>query len=132
MHSSKMRTTPLLMYPGEGVCLGVCILGGLHGGSVSRGVYLVGSAWGGLHPGGLPRGICIQGGLPSGGLPGRSSSRGVCLGGLASSGVFPLVCLWWGVGQTHPTLNRMTHTCKNITLPQTLFASSNNNIWHLS
>ena len=43
----------------------------------------------------------------------RSSSSGVCGGGLPPT---PRM-------QTPPpTVNRMTHTCKNITLPQTSFA----------
>ena len=50
----------------------------------------------------------------------------VCLQGVSLQGfAYRGVCLW-GVGQT-PLLpvNRMTHRCKNITLPETSFAGGN-------
>ena len=60
---------------------------------------------GGLHPGGStqPGGVCIQGCLPN-------------LGGVYIQGgwAYPL-----------PPVNRMTHSCKNITLPQTSLAGGN-------
>ena len=95
---------------------GVCpTLGGLPN-SGGRGSA---QPWEGLpNPGGLPN---LGGGLPNpGGLhPGR-----VCLGGLHREGSAQ-VCLQGGVGQTPlpPPVYRMTHRCKNITLPQTSFAS---------
>ena len=78
-------------------------------------------------------------------IPGiGSASRGVCLGGVCILGVCiqgvcptPQVCLQgvcptlpqglptgWGrgLGQTPSPVDRMTHRCKNITLPQTSFA----------
>ena len=109
--------------------MGVC----LQGGSASEGGYPtpIGSAqpWGVciggvLHPRGVcptPRmvcltlgvvylhagvcatpGVCIQGGLPN---LGRSASRR---------------------GWADPTVTRMTHMCKNITLPQTSFVGGKN------
>ena len=71
---------------------------------------------GGLHPGGCPTSekICIQGALHLGGLPNPrgSASRGVCIQG--------------GWGDPLPPVNRMTHKCKNITLPQTSFVGGKN------
>ena len=72
------------------------------GGSESRGVCIGGgSAWeGALHPGG------VGGGAASGGLPDPPYAyRG---------------------GQTPSPVNRMTHRCKNITLPQIPFAGGKN------
>ena len=118
---------------------------------IRRGSVCRGSALGGLHPGGsasggsASRGVCIQGGLPRG-----SASRGVCIwgvwirGGLHPGGLhWEGVCLeesaWGGLltppglptrgrgwADPLPPVNRMTHRCKNITLPETLFAGSNN------
>ena len=124
MHSSRMLTTCLLMYPRGSASRGV----GLHlgEGSASRG--------GGVHPGGVylgvlhlgvciqGEGVCIQGGLH----PGRgsciqgvgSASRGVYQGGLHLGICIQGVCL--------PPVNRMTHGCKNITLPQTSYAGGKN------
>ena len=83
-------------------------------------------------------GVCIQGEVcpnPGGGLP---NPVGVCI----QRGVFPTlgeVCIWGvyptpggvciqGLGRPpSPSVNRMTHGCKNITLPQTSFAGGNKN-----
>ena len=68
---------------------------------------------GGLHrmcvcPGGVcPERVCVRGGF-----------QGLCRGG----GVCP--SKQWG--RPLPRVNRMTDRCKNITLPQTLFAGGNN------
>ena len=95
------------------------------GGSTSRGA---------TQPRGLPNpwGVCIYGGLHLGGLLnpwgvciwGSAQPRGVCLGGSASRGCLPnpQVCLQGGWEDLPPPVNRMTHRCKNITLPQTSFA----------
>ena len=95
MHSIRMRTTRLLTIWVVCIRRGVCIKGGLPniGGVCIR------------------RGVCIQGVCPTlegsasrGGLP-----RGICPGGSASgrSWAYPT-----------PPVNRMTHRCKNITLPK--------------
>ena len=65
---------------------------------------------------GLCPGVSVQGCL----CPGGSLSRGsLCpLEGSVSGGL----CL----GDWLPPVNRMTHRCKNITLPQTSFAGGNN------
>ena len=98
-----------------GVCIqGICIQGGLpnSGGSASKGsaqpqVFPI--------PGGLPNprvSAQPQGVCPTLGVCRGSASRGVCLhtGALGR----PLI-----------PVNRMTHRCKNITLPQTSFAGGN-------
>ena len=80
---------------------------------------------GGQHPGGSaqpegsaqPWGVCLGVCPTTGGLPNPGESA---LGGMPRR-----VCLW-GVGQTPSSpVNRMTHRCKNITLPQTSFAGGN-------
>ena len=130
MPSSRMRTARLStvsggLHPGRGSTQtwggsaqhwGVCIRGGLPnlGESASRGVCPTLGGLpnrGGLHPGGSAQsgGVCIQGGLPN---PGGSAQPG----GSASG----------GVGQAPSPVNKMTHRCKNITLPQTSFAASKN------
>ena len=74
------------------------MLGGVHAGGVC--------AWGawvlrGCACPGLPGGhACLGGGVP----------RGVCMPGGCMSGGY--AC------HAHPTVDRMTHTCKNITLAQ--------------
>ena len=73
--------------------------------------------------------VCPEGGGVS--ASGGSASREVCQGKSASGGSAmgggsaPRgVCLWgcWA----DPPVNRMTHRCKNITLPQTSFAGGKN------
>ena len=148
MHSSRMRTARVLTVslsmlcgggctwsrggvPGQGVYL---VLGGVPGprGVCCQGVYLVpggcSGSWGVyLVPGGsAPKGCTwswwglLQGGCTwSGGVP---CPRGVYLvpggvpgpGGVCSGGMY----LVPGGYQVLPTVNRITHTCKNITLPQ--------------
>ena len=111
-HSSRIRTARLLTVSegeGEGFC----------------------PTPGGLHPGGSaqPQGVCIWGVCPNlGGVcptlgvlhPGVCPTPGgLHRGGSASRG---------DVGKTpspSPPVNRMTHRCKNITLPQTSFAGGN-------
>ena len=94
MHSSRMRTARLLTVSGGGVLpkpVGICI----QGGSAQPG--------GGLHPGGSAK-------LRGGGLhPGEVWIWG---GGSAQPG---------GGGSAWHIGDRMTHMCKNITLPQTSF-----------
>ena len=127
MHCSRMGTFRFLTYPRGSASRGSASRGSLHrkeglqpGGLQSGGVLHPGgwgcasrgSAW----EGGLPRGICINGSLS------RRVCLGVCLGGL-----HPLskVCLHLEVGQTPSPVNRMTHRCQNITLPQTSSAGGN-------
>ena len=123
MHSSRMRTGRSLT-----VCCSL-LPGGFSLVPGGRGVCLVpgGSpCWGGGLPG--PRGVCL--------VPG-----GVCLvmggspwseGGLSLSGGFLVspggVCLVWGgclpgprgvLQRPLPPVNRITYTCKNITLATT-------------
>ena len=69
----------------------------LLGGCTCRGMY-------------LPRGVY----LPRGGVP----ARGYLLGGVPTGGV-PAQVL-------PPPVNRITDTCKNITMPQTSFAGGKN------
>ena len=112
MHSSRMHTTCLLTESQHA----------LLGGSVpTQGVY-------------LPGGICLvgvpaRGYLPEGGVPGHSGvpaqGRGVylprgctCPGGVPAQGV---------PAQVLPP-HEQNGRCKNITLPQTSFAGSNNSI----
>ena len=112
IHSSRMRTTRLLTVMRGGVCIQgeVCPT-----------------------PGGVPnpgavcilRGVCptVEGGLHLGvyPTPGGSASRGyaqpwrVC------------ICIQGLDRPPSPSVNRMTHRCKNITLPQTSFAGGNKN-----
>ena len=65
------------------------------------------------------REVSVQGGgLCSGGL---CLSRGLCPGGL---------CPWGSLsGRPIPPVNRMTHRCKNIALPQTSFAGGKNRLY---
>ena len=84
---------------------------GLGGCTWSRGVYLVSGVY--L----VPWGYLVRGSVPGlGGIPGPAG----CVPG-------PGGCTWsrggtwsWGSvpGQVLPPVNRSTHTCKNITLPQ--------------
>ena len=95
MHSSRMRTGRSLT-----VCCSV-----LPGG-------------GGVCSGGLPgpRGRGGGDGVCSGGVPGLGGSA---LGGVSALGG----CLLWGGSpcpETPRPVNRITHTCKNITLATTL------------
>ena len=95
MHSSRMRTARLL--------------------TVSVGFACPTPGGGGLHRGGSSQpggGVCIGGGsvqLRAGPHPAGGSVQpweGVCIQG----------------GWANPPVNRMTHRCKNISLPQTSFA----------
>ena len=135
---SNSHTQPGLPGPGGGVSAwsggrGVCLVRGEGCLPGPGGVCLV---WGGGFS--LPGGVCLPGGSPcqgvsawsrgvgsawSGGvLPARG---GVCLapGGSAWSGGFSLpggVCLVPGGGCLEtPPVNRITDTCKNITLATT-------------
>ena len=91
MHSSRMRT---------GHSLTVWRGGGLRAGGGSP-------CWGCLHA----RGVSLPGGLPANG---GSPCQG---GGLLGGGVLPAGgSPWWGGS---PPVNRMTDTCKNITLATT-------------
>ena len=106
--------------------------GGLHlwGGDLTN---PGGSAsWGGSDQ---PRGSASRGNFPN---PGGSTSGGLHPGGSASGRVCrnphpsppTPICLQGGIGQPPlPPVNRMTHRCKNITLPQTSFAPGNERIW---
>ena len=137
LHPGGLHPVGVCPTPGwggrESASGGVCqpLGGGLHPGSG------LSNPRGGLHPRGLPhsrwgesasRGVCQPlGGSTSnsggGGLnPGRSlpNSRDVCIQGGLHLG---------GGGWAHtPPVNRVTHRCKNFTLPQTSFAGGNN--WH--
>ena len=95
---------------------GVCIQGGLHLG----GLHL-----GGLHPGVLHLGGSASKGSVFGGLHLGDLHRGGSVhkrgGGSAQP---PRSAYGEGLGrQPSPLVNRMTHRCKNITLPQTSFAA---------
>ena len=121
MHSSRMHTTHSLPYGGRGslsrggLCLGVSVQEFLcPGQSLSRRISVLGGLCPrGLCPGGslsrgpLSRGVSVQRSLCPGGLcPGVSLPRGsLSREGLPDRDPFPLV-------------NRITDTCKNITLPQ--------------
>ena len=92
LHSSRMHTARLLTVSPSMHCTGgVCVARGVP----CRGVSL---------PGGLLAGGCLARGSP---CPGGSACWGVCLlGGIPA-------CT-----EADPPVNRITHTCKNITLPQ--------------
>ena len=119
MHSSRMRTGRSLtvcwcLLPGGVVCLVWGCLPGLEGVSVwSQGVCLVQGGvcwlvWGGvcLVPGVGGWGWWCLPGL--GGLPGPG---GLVRGGSPCRGALP--------ARRPPSANRITHTCKNITLATT-------------
>ena len=121
LHSSRMRTTRMLTVSPSMLCVGV---GGWC--TWSRGVYL---AWGVyLVLGGVPGlgGYLVQGGVPGLGVPGPRGVPGP--GGVPGLGDVPGPggCTWFrgctwsqGVpGQVLPPVDRITDTCKNITLPQ--------------
>ena len=100
MHSSRMRTARLLTVSGEALPNpggGVSI----QGGSAKPG--------GGVDP-------TLGGSASRGGLPGGLHPEGVCIGGSASR----------GSAQPPRFVYRMTHRCKNITLPRTSFAGGKN------
>ena len=101
MHSSRMRTSALYRTGGGG---GFCQGGLCPGGFLSRGVF---GQWVSVRGEGVSvQGISVQKG---------SLSRGVYVqGGLCPRDV--------SVRETLP-VNRMTDRCKNITLPQNLFAT---------
>ena len=129
LHSSRMRTagaltvSPDMLCTGEGA--GVWGGGCLLGGSAPREVSALG---GGLLPGGLLLGVsALEGWLLWGGV----YSKGCLLWGVSApkGGVSAPkgggVCSWWGVvaskhalRQTPPAVNRITHACENIALPQ--------------
>ena len=60
--------------------------------------------------------VVYRTGVGGGHYPGRGSPGGLCLGERGSLS-----------GRPPPPVNRMTHRCKNITLPQTSFAGGNKN-----
>ena len=98
MHSSRMRTASLL--------------------PVSPSIHC--SRGGGYLPGGIPARGCTCQGIPAQGvyLPEGVNLLGdTCPGGVPAGGV---------PAQVLPPVNRMTDRCKNITLPQTLFAGGKN------
>ena len=124
MHSSRMRTARSLYGGGSlskgGLCpVGVCVQGRI-------------SVQWGLCPGeGISvQGVCVQGGLCPGGFfvqgglcPGEVSVQGRSLprGGLCPWGsLFGGVSVQGGLPDRDPPppVNRITDTCKNITLPQ--------------
>ena len=119
MHSSRMRTgrsstVCRSLLPGE--CLfpggsgrGVSALGGVSSGGVcSGGVCTGGVCSGGLLLGGVCSGVCSWG---------VSAPRGRCLiqGGLLHGGGGSIPAC---TEADTPHVNRITHTCKNITLAQ--------------
>ena len=105
---------------------GVYLPGGLYlpGGIPAWGVYM---PRGGVYlQGNLPRGCTCLGGVPAQG------EGCTCPAGHTCQGVFlPRGGTCQG---THPPVNKMTDRCKNITLPQTLFAGGKysppkNEVW---
>ena len=108
---------PGVLCPG-GLCLGVPVQEGLCPGCLCPGR---------LCPGHLCPGVSLS----RRSLSRSSLSRGaLCLGGLSLSGG---LCRWGFLpgegglccqGDRLPPVNRMTHACENITLPQTSF-----NLW---
>ena len=76
-------------------------------------------SWGGLCPRGIRGGVSVQ----EGSLSGGSLSRGcLCTGGVCPGGYVQRdVCQ----GDPLPLVNRMTHTCENITLLQTFTGGKN-------
>ena len=103
---------------------GVCSWGCLLQGGVCSG----GSAPGGLLPGVCSRGVSAPGGCL---LQGGVCSGGVCCGGCLLRGFCSRGVYSWGVSAPRgwcgipacteadtPPVNRITHTCKNITLTQ--------------
>ena len=115
MHSSRMRTARLLpVSPCMCTARGCTWFRG-RGCTWSRGMYLVlegctWSWWGTWSHGG--GGVClVPGSTWSGGVPG------------------PGGCTWFGgvPAQVLPPVNRMTDSCKYITLPQTSFVGGNDN-----
>ena len=124
MHSSRMRTgRSLTVYWSVLPSWGGSAPGGglLPGGSASQGGGCLLRGWGST-PGGfsLPRGgVCTQRGCL---LRGVSSWGGQFPGGSALGGFsLPVGCLLPGGSPCPetPPVNRITHTCKNITLATT-------------
>ena len=103
------------LLPGGGVCFlgGVCFPGGclLPGGFCSRGGCLL--LWGVCYRGCLLPGQCLLGGCL---LPGASAPGGCLLLGVSAPGGVWYPSMHWG---RHPPVNRMTNSCKNITLATT-------------
>ena len=106
--------------PGVGVSApGGCLPGGCV--SAPGGVCLLWgvSAWGVSAPGvGVSApggGVCLGGcvSAPGGGV---SALGCVCLGGVCSGGSASVHSACWDT--TPPPVNRITHACENITLPQ--------------
>ena len=98
----------------------------VHQGGLHRGWLCPTPGKGGLHPGEPARpwrvciqGVCIEGGLHLGVTIQEICMQGVCptLGG---------VCIQGGWADPLLPVNRMTHKCKNITLPKTSFAGDKN------
>ena len=67
-----------------------------------------------------PRGVSAQGRSAGGCLPGGCLPKG----GMSAWGEY--------LPRYSPPVDRMTHTCKNITFPQTLFAGGNKNNNHIN
>ena len=85
---------------------------GWVGGLVMGGSSLVGGVWS-RGDSSLVGGVCSQGGFGHGGhLPGP---------GVGSRPAWSRGGVGWCLVRHSPPVNRMTHTCKNITLAKTLF-----------
>ena len=109
LHSSRMSTARALTVSPSMLCTGGCMV---PGDVWSRGVHgpRGEGAWSwGVHGLGVhvPRGVHGLGGY------------------MVLEGVIP-ACT-----ETDPPVNRMTNRCKNITLPQTSFAGSNDKPWYM-
>ena len=143
MHSSRMRTAHLLTISQHALLGGVPARGCVP----ARGVYLLGCTSPGVDllggctclRGYLPRGcacprectcqgVYLPRGVPARGVP----ARGVpAKGGIPARGVPARGCTCPGVPAQVPLpVNRITDTCKNITLPQTSFAGGKNVCFH--
>ena len=123
MHSSRMPTARTLT---------------VHGGCLPRGVSAGGmgwvSAWGVSAQGGVCWGVSAWGwGVCPGGVPCNLSHDAFDVScmlpphqlRLNTSAAAYIVLAHCMMGYTSPPVDRMTHTCKNITFPQTLFAGGN-------
>ena len=132
MHSSRMRTARTLTVHGGCLPRG-CLLGGGGGclpeGCLPRGV----SAWGVFAQGGICLGVgCLPGGVPCD--LSHDAFDVTCMlpphqlrpNTSAAAYIVLAHCM---MGYTPPPVDRMTHTCKNITFPQTLFAGGNDTIF---
>ena len=133
LHSSRMRTARALTVSPDMLCAGggggAGVWGGLSAWRVCSQGGVCSGGW--SAPGGsAPGGVCSGGVAALGGclLQGVSALGGVCSQGggcLLPRGGGVGVCSWWGVvaskhalRQTPPAVNRITHACENIALPQ--------------